>query len=78
MERNCGGVVGAVWPEVGAGANAWGAGWRRLPDGYREVVIRSHRCGDKVREIAERRGRTEGTSKSQLARGRARLRTMLD
>lgn len=50
----------------------------RLPDGYREVVTLYHLYGYKHREIAERLGIAEGTSKSQLARGLARLRTMLD
>ena len=52
-------------------------GLARLPDGYREVVVLYHVYGYKHREIAERLGISEGTSKSQLARGLTRLREIL-
>ena len=49
----------------------------RLADGYREVVVLYHVYGYKHREIAELLRVSEGTSKSQLARGMARLREAL-
>jgi RNA polymerase sigma factor (sigma-70 family) len=49
----------------------------RLPDGYREVVVLHDIHGHTHREVAELLGIEEGTSKSQLARGRKRLRELL-
>ena len=46
----------------------------RLADGYREVVVLHHVYGYTHAEIGELLGISEGTSKSQLARGLARLR----
>lgn len=48
-----------------------------LPDGYREVVILHDLNGYTHREIAAMLDIQEGTSKSQLNRGRARLRQLL-
>lgn len=48
-----------------------------LPDGYREVLVLFDLNGYSHREIASLLGIDVGTSKSQLARGRARLRQWL-
>ena len=48
-----------------------------LPGGYREVVVLHHVYGYTHREIAASLGIAEGTSKSQLSRGVARLREIL-
>lgn len=48
-----------------------------LPEGYRAVVVLHDVEGHTHEEIAERLGIEAGTSKSQLARGRARLRAAL-
>ena len=50
---------------------------RALPDGYREVVVLHDVHGYTHDEIAGLLGITAGTSKSQLSRGRRRLREML-
>jgi RNA polymerase sigma-70 factor (ECF subfamily) len=49
----------------------------KLPGGYREAVILHDIQGLPHKEIAEMKGRTEGTSKSQLHKGRAMLRTLI-
>lgn len=49
----------------------------RLPDGFREVVILHDVNGYTHREIGEMLSIEPGTSKSQLARGRTRLRQLL-
>ena len=49
----------------------------KLPDGYREAVILYDIEGLEHQEIAEIKGRSEGTSKSQLHKGRAMLRTLI-
>lgn len=49
----------------------------RLPPGFREVVILHDLNGYTHREIAHMLGIEEGSSKSQLHRGRARLRRLL-
>ncbi len=49
----------------------------RLPDGYREAVILHDVHGYTHKEIAAMLQIEEGTSKSQLNRGRARLRELL-
>jgi RNA polymerase sigma-70 factor (ECF subfamily) len=50
----------------------------KLPDGYREAVILYDIEGLGHQEIAEIKGRSEGTSKSQLHKGRAMLRTLIN
>ena len=50
---------------------------RALPDGYREVVVLHDVNGYTHAEIAALLQIEEGTSKSQLARGRERLRNLL-
>ena len=50
----------------------------KLPDGYREAIILHDIQGLEHKEIAEMKGRAEGTSKSQLHRGRAMLRTLIN
>ena len=49
----------------------------KLPDGYREAVILHDIQGFEHKEIARRKGRTEGTSKSQLHKARATLRALI-
>lgn len=49
----------------------------RLPEGYREVVLLHDLNGYTHREIAGLLGIREGTSKSQLTRGRQQLRALL-
>ena len=49
----------------------------KLPDGYREAVILHDIQGLEHKEIARRKGRAEGTSKSQLHKGRATLRALI-
>jgi RNA polymerase sigma-70 factor (ECF subfamily) len=49
----------------------------KLPKGYREAIILHDIEGLDHDEIAERRGRSVGTSKSQLHKGRARLRQLI-
>lgn len=49
----------------------------KLPDGYREAVILHDIHGLEHKEIARRKGRTEGTSKSQLHKARATLRALI-
>ena len=50
----------------------------KLPEGYREAVILYDIEGLRHREIAEMKGRSAGTSKSQLHKGRAMLRTLIN
>ena len=49
----------------------------KLPEGYRQAIILHDIEGLEHREIAERRGRSVGTSKSQLHKGRAMLRKLI-
>jgi len=49
----------------------------KLPEGYREAIVLHDIEGLEHREIAERRGRSIGTSKSQLHKGRAMLRELM-
>jgi RNA polymerase sigma-70 factor, ECF subfamily len=49
----------------------------KLPDGYREAIILHDIEGLQHSEIAEMRGRSVGTSKSQLHKGRAMLRALM-
>jgi len=49
----------------------------KLPEGYRQAIILHDIEGLEHREIAERRGRSIGTSKSQLHKGRAMLRELI-
>ena len=49
----------------------------KLPSGYREAIIMHDIEGLQHSEIAEMRGRSVGTSKSQLHKGRAMLRALL-
>ena len=49
----------------------------KLPKGYREAIILYDIAGLDHDEIAERRGRSVGTSKSQLHKGRTRLRQLI-
>ena len=50
----------------------------QLPDGYREVLTLYDIQGFKHREIGEMLGIEEGTSKSQLAQARKKMRTLLN
>ena len=50
----------------------------KLPDGYREAVILYDIEGLRHSEIAEMKGRSAGTSKSQLHKGRAMLRKLIN
>ena len=49
----------------------------QLPEGYREAVILHDVEGREHREIARIRGRSVGTSKSQLHKGRTMLRALI-
>jgi RNA polymerase sigma-70 factor (ECF subfamily) len=49
----------------------------KLPKGYRQAVIWHDIQGLQHREIAEARGRSVGTSRSQLHKGRAMLRELI-
>ncbi len=49
----------------------------KLPDGYREALILHDIEGFEHKEIAEIRGSTEGTSKSQLHKARRVLRALI-
>ena len=49
----------------------------KLADGYREAVILHDIHGFEHQEIAKRKGRTEGTSKSQLHKARVALRALI-
>src|SRR5215813_6388020 len=49
----------------------------KLPDGYREAVILHDLHGFEHKEIARRKGRTEGTSKSQLHKAKVELRALI-
>jgi len=49
----------------------------KLPEGYRQAIILHDIEGLQHGEIAEREGRSIGTSKSQLHKGRARLRELI-
>jgi len=49
----------------------------KLPEGYRQVIILHDVEGLQHKEIAEARGRSVGTSRSQLHRGRAMLRELI-
>ena len=53
------------------------AALQALPEGYREIVVLHDVNGYTHAEIAALLGIEEGTSKSQLARGRERLRSLL-
>ena len=50
----------------------------KLPDGYREAVILYDIEGLRHQEIADIKGRSAGTSKSQLHKGRAMLRSLIN
>ena len=50
----------------------------KLPEGYREAVILYEIEGLQHQEIAKIKGRSEGTSKSQLYKGRAMLGTLIN
>lgn len=49
----------------------------KLPNGYREALVLHDIEGFEHKEIAEMRGRTEGTSKSQLHKARRILRSLI-
>jgi len=49
----------------------------KLPEGYRQAIILHDIQGLEHGEIAERRGRSIGTSKSQLHKGRVMLRRLI-
>jgi RNA polymerase sigma-70 factor (ECF subfamily) len=49
----------------------------QLPEGYREAIILHDVEGLEHSEIAQMRGRSVGTSKSQLHKGRTMLRTLI-
>jgi len=49
----------------------------KLPDGYREALVLHDIEGFEHKEIAEMRGRTEGTSKSQLHKARRASRALI-
>jgi RNA polymerase sigma-70 factor, ECF subfamily len=49
----------------------------KLPEGYRQAIILHDIQGLEHREIAERRGRSIGTSKSQLHKARVMLRGLI-
>jgi RNA polymerase sigma-70 factor, ECF subfamily len=49
----------------------------KLPDGYREALILHDIHGLEHKEIARWKGRTEGTSKSQLYKARVALRALI-
>ena len=49
----------------------------KLPDGYRETLVLHDIEGFEHKEIAAMRGRTEGTSKSQLHKARRALRALI-
>ena len=49
----------------------------KLPEGYRQAIILHDIEGLHHNEIAEARGRSVGTSKSQLHKGRAMLRALI-
>jgi RNA polymerase sigma-70 factor (ECF subfamily) len=49
----------------------------KLPEGYRQAIILHDIQGLQHKEIAETRGRSVGTSKSQLHKGRAMLRELI-
>ena len=49
----------------------------KLPEGYRQAIILHDIQGLEHREIAARRGRSIGTSKSQLHKGRVMLRRLI-
>src|SRR6476660_6213348 len=49
----------------------------KLPDGYRDALVLHDIQGLEHKEIAKMRGRTEGTSKSQLHKARRMLRALI-
>jgi RNA polymerase sigma-70 factor (ECF subfamily) len=49
----------------------------KLPEGYREALILHDIHGLDHKEIARRKGRTEGTSKSQLHKAKVTLRALI-
>jgi len=49
----------------------------KLPEGYREALILHDIYGLDHKEIARRKGRTEGTSKSQLHKAKVTLRALI-
>jgi RNA polymerase sigma-70 factor (ECF subfamily) len=49
----------------------------KLPNGYREALVLHDIEGFEHKEIAEMKGRTEGTSKSQLHKARRMLRALI-
>ena len=49
----------------------------KLPEGYRQAIILHDIQGLQHKEIAEAKGRSVGTSKSQLHKGRAMLRELI-
>ena len=51
---------------------------RNLPDPYRDVLLRHYYDGQSIEEIARATARVPSTIRSQLTRGRARLRSQLE
>ncbi len=49
----------------------------KLPEGYREALVLHDIHGLDHKEIARRKGRTEGTSKSQLHKAKVTLRALI-
>lgn len=49
----------------------------KLPEGYRQAIVLHDIQGLQHKEIAETRGRSVGTSRSQVHRGRAMLRELI-
>lgn len=59
-------------------SSAWSRRWERLPIAQRRAVILRHVAGLSYREICEATGRPPSTARSDVRRGLARLRSIIE
>jgi len=65
-------------PEEPPDSEAWRRRWTRLPPAQRQAVILRHVAGLTYREMSEVTGRPANTVRSDVSRGLARLRSIIE
>ncbi|MCY3564031.1 MAG: RNA polymerase sigma factor [bacterium] len=65
-------------PEEPPDSEAWRRRWTRLPPAQRQAVILRHVAGLTYREMSEVTGRPANTVRSDVSRGLARLRSVIE